>query len=447
MHRLGVVGISWRHADAATLAAFTIAREERASRLPALAAALGVTGLVYVATCNRVEVVCTTDGRTPLGALRRRVFAALRGREPHGGEAEHALRAWQGEGAVEHLFLIAAGLESARIGESEVVGQLRDAIDASRHLAILGADLELFCAEALKVAKRVRPMTEGRVGRVSLAQVALRAALERLERTPGPAAVVGVSPMTEQCARGLAAAGVPVAVVNRTLARARTLAGEVGGRACALEEFRARPEAVEVMIVATGAREPLFARAELERLAARSPSHEPPLVIDLAIPPNVAPEDAAAADVPRLGMDEITLAAADERERAIGDFAEARAIVDASLTDFRRQLAERLISPVIAQLHRRYRRTAVEGVERLFQKELASLGDAERDAVRRWAETLARRFAHVPSVGLRDLAFASGPQAVEAFFSHTEPELAQRLRLDAETSGVGAMIEQQQEGA
>ena len=447
MQRLGVVGISWRHADAGTLATFTIAREDRASRLAALAGALDVTGLVYLATCNRVEVIVTSDGRVSLGALRRRVFAALRGRAPRAGEAEHALRAWQGEGAVEHLFLVASGLESARVGESEVVGQLREAIEEARASGVLGQDLDMFCAEALKVAKRVRPMTEGRIGHVSLAQVAQRAALERLARTPGAAAVVGVSPMTEQCARGLAAAGVPVVVVNRTLAHAETLAREVGGTARSLDEFRARPDAIETMIVATAAREPLFARGELERIAARTPSHEAPLVIDLAIPPNVAPEDAAAADVPRLGMDEITLAAADERERVIGEFADARAIVDEALTAFRRQLAERLISPVIAQLHRRYRHTAVEGVERLFQKELAALGDAERDAVRRWAETLARRFAHVPSVGLRDLAFLSGPQAVEAFFSHTEPELAQRLRADAVASGVDAMIEQQQEGA
>ncbi len=442
MHRIGVVGISWRHGTADAIASFTIARDARARRLPSLAAAIGVAELVYLATCNRVEVVFASDGHTPLALLRRRIFAELLGREPRAGEAEHTLRAWQGEGAAEHLFLVAAGLESARIGESEIVGQVREAVECARQLSLVGAHLDALFIEALKVARRVRPVTEGRIGHVSLSQVAARFARERLAQTPGPVALVGVSPMTEQCARDLAADGVELVIVNRTLARAETLAHATGGRAQSLESFRRSPSAVEVMIVATGAKEPLFGRADLERIAARTPSAESPLIIDLAIPPNVTPEDAIAANVPRIGMDDITLAAAGDRERVIAEFADARVIVDASLTDLRRQMAERLIGPMIADLHRRFRHTAIEGVERLFKQELSALGEPERDAVRRWAETLARRFAHVPSVGLRDLVFEAGPAAVEAFLSHTEPELARQLHAAAGRSGVGLLIEQ-----
>jgi glutamyl-tRNA reductase len=238
-----------------------------------------------------------------------------------------------------------------------------------------------------------------------------------------------------------------VLIVNRTLDRAEELARSVGGEARSLAAFRESPDAVEALIVATGAKEPIFTRADLERIAARTPSAQSPLIIDLAIPPNVTPEDAIAADVPRVGMDEITLSAAEDRERVIGEFADAREIVDLSLTDLRRQMAERLIGPMIADLHRRFRHTAVEGVERLFKQDLAALGEPERDAVRRWAETLARRFAHVPSVGLRDLVFQAGPAAVEAFFSHTEPELAKQLHAAAGDSGVAMLIEQEIEEA
>lgn len=442
MHRIGVVGISWRHGSAEALAALTIPREDREVRLRQLADAAGVQELVYLATCNRVEVAFATDGHTSLNLVRRNVFASLAGREPRPGEAEHTLRAWQGEGAAEHLFLVTAGLDSARVGESEITGQVREAIEQSRQLGLIGAQVETVFTEALKVAKRVRPVTEGRIGKVSLAQVAQRYALERLERTPGRVALVGVSPMTEQCARELRARGIGVIVVNRTLERAQELATAVGGEARSLAAFREAPDGVEALIVATGSREPVFTRADLERLAARTPSALAPLIIDLAVPPNVTPEDAAAADVPRVGMDEITESAAEDRERVLADFGEARAIVDESLTDLRRLMAERLIGPMIADLHRRYRHTAVEGVERLFKQELSALGDAERDAVRRWAETLARRFAHLPSVGLRDLVFQAGPAAVEAFFSHAEPELARELHEAAGRSGVALLIEE-----
>src|SRR5579862_7657757 len=197
MHRIGVVGISWRHRRAEELGTFTIPREERELRVPRLAAAIGVRELVYVATCNRVEVAFDIEGSTPIAVFRRRIFAELAGREPRSGEAEHTLRVWQGEGAAEHLFLMTAGLDSARVGESEVAGQVREAVALSRALGLAGPRLERVFGEALKVAKHVRPITEGRIGRVSLSEIALRHVFERMERTPGPVALVGISPMTE----------------------------------------------------------------------------------------------------------------------------------------------------------------------------------------------------------------------------------------------------------
>lgn len=441
MDSIGVVGISWRHRRASALADFTIPKEEREARLPQLAAALGVRELVYVATCNRVEIAFAADGRTPFGAYRRRAFAALAGREPNAAEAEHTFRVWQGEGAVEHLFLVAAGLDSARVGESEVSGQLREALELAKRLGLVSARLETAVAEALKVAKRVRPLTEGRIGKVSLSEVAVRRVVERLERAPGAVALVGVSPMTEQCAQQLKERGVPLVVVNRTLERAAELAADVGAESRSLDAFRAAPDAVAALIVATGSREPVFGRGDLERIAARAPGGESPLVVDLAVPPNVAPEDAAAVDLPRIGMDEISAEAAEERERVLGEFADVRAAVDAALTDLRRQTAERLVGPAIAELRQRYRHTALEGVERLFEKDLAGLGAAEREAVQRWAETLARRFAHLPSVGLRELAFQAGPSAVEVFFAATDPGLAHDLHLAAEKAGMSGAAE------
>jgi glutamyl-tRNA reductase len=157
--------------------------------------------------------------------------------------------------------------------------------------------------------------------------------------------------------------------------------------------------------------------------------------VDLSTPPNVMPEDAAAADIPRVGMRQVTEEAAHDREQLLVEFADARAMVDEALTALRRQNAERLVGPMIAQLRLRYRHTALEGVERLFERQLAGVGEPEREAIRQWAETLARRFAHVPSVGLRDLAFQVGPGAVEAFFGAAEPELVRELRDAVDRSG------------
>lgn len=445
MRRIGVVGLSWRSRHGNLLNELTISREEREARLPRLAQDLGVPELVYLATCNRVEVAFAREPHVPLSMYRRRVFSALTGRAPVSGEAEHTLKAWQGEGAVEHLFLVAAGLDSARVGESEIAGQLRDAVDLSRSLGLTGSRLDPIFAETFKVAKRVRPMTEGKIGRVSLAQVAARVAKTRLDTNRGTVALVGLSPMTMQCAEALAAHGAPLLIVNRTEGRAADYAATIGARHQSLEQFRQAPEPVSVVILATGATEPVLRCADLERLAARAPLGESPLIIDMGVPPNVTPADAAAADVPRMGMEEITEAATVDRERVLLEFSEARAVVDDALTDLRRQMADRLVGPMIAELRRRYRHTAMEGVDRLLEKQLEALGEPQREAVRSWAETLSRRFAHLPAIGLRELAFRVGPAAVEAFFDGVDPQLARELHEAADRAGLDGINESELE--
>ena len=155
MHRVGVVGISWRQRRSGLLAELTIPRELRSDRLPALRDIAGVRELVYLGTCGRVEVTFATDGNVSFDACRRRIFEALTGRAAHAGEAEHSMRAWHGEGAVEHIFVVAAGLDSARVGESEIAGQIRDALADAQSAGTLGPRLERVFTEALRVAKRV----------------------------------------------------------------------------------------------------------------------------------------------------------------------------------------------------------------------------------------------------------------------------------------------------
>ncbi len=443
MDRIGVIGISWTRGGTEALARFTIPLDERAARVPRLAREIGAHELVYLATCNRVEIAFVTDGETPIADYRPRIFAALEGHAPAAGEAERTFRAWAGEGAVEHLFLVAAGLDSARPGETEIAGQLRTAVDLAKSLDLCGTRLDLVLEEALKVAGRIHHATAIGEGKVSLAEIALDHVRARLARAPGAVALVGVSPMTQRCAKSLAGVARKLVVVNRTLPRAEEMAAEFGGEARALDPFREAPDAVEALVFATGAKEPVVTRATLERLAARCPSGEPPLIVDMAVPPDVDPADADATGFVRIGMDDVIREAEANRRERIVELADARALVDEALSGLRRRLADKLMGPVIATLQRRYQKTAAEGLERLFKKDLVGLGETEQQAIRRWAETLARRFAHIPSVGLRALAEELGSGAVEAFVSGLEEELQKEL-LAAQSNGVGIIVPEEE---
>jgi glutamyl-tRNA reductase len=428
MESIGLVGLTYRDHGAEAVARFTYAREERAGLVARLQRETGVAELVYLATCNRVEIAYReADGRRAADR-RAQLFRALLGRDAAAGEAERTLRGWLGEGAVEHLFLVASGLDSAQLGEREIQGQLRDALVTARQAGAAGALLDRLVEEALRVAHQVHRETGLGDGRTSLAEIAADHLLERARRHPGLVALVGVSPMTRKAGETLAREGVPLVVVNRSREHAEALAAELGGAdVMTLDELRQRPPRVEALLCATGAPEAVLDRPALERLAARAASGEAPLVVDLAVPPDVEPAVARAAGLPRLGMDEINRLAEAQRERRRAETAVARERVDAALAELRQRLAERLLAPVLAKLHQRYRETAREGVARLVAKHGGSLDGELRDAIERWAETLARRFAHLPTVGLRGLASELGVEAVASFLAAGDEELHAEL--------------------
>lgn len=431
MERIGLVGANSRTKSAELVASLTLPKSERIDRLPALAAEIGVTELVYIGTCNRVEVAFQGDGRTDVGEYRRRVFRALLRRPPAAGEAERSLSAWYGEGAVEHLFLVAAGLDSARLGEREIHHQVREALEMARRAGVSGTLLDHVLTKALNAAGQARRRGPDGDEPASLADIAVEHLLDRLHETPGAVAIVGVSPMTRHCAAQLARAASGLLVVNRTRETGEALALKLGGEYRSLDAFREQPDEVEALLVSTGSPEILFDRPQLERLAARTPSCEPPLVVDMSVPPNTDRTAAEAVGVHLIDMNEILGEASADRDQRLAELAPARQRIDESLARLRKSMAERSISPVIARLHQRYRETAVEGVNRLLDKELAGLDEADHEVVRRWAEVLARRFAHVPIKGLREIASEHGMPVVKTFldasgedFFGDEPEEA-----------------------
>ncbi|MEQ8496346.1 MAG: hypothetical protein RLW42_19195, partial [Gammaproteobacteria bacterium] len=350
-----------------------------------------------------------------------------------------ALRAWSGEGAAEHLFLVASALDSACLGEAEIAGQVRAAHAMAREHALCGADMDALFDAAYRVAAHVRSATAIANGRVSLAAIAADHVVEQQRQHGGRVALVGVSPMTERAAATLAAREVPMLIVNRTRAHARTLAGRHGAEAMALEDFaRDGARAVSALLSATGAPGTVLGRGTLERLQAHAPAGCRLLVVDMAVPADVDAGDCAALDLARIDMGAITALAADNRGARTRAAAGARELVDAALERFVGELAERRYGPLAARLQQRYQHTAESGVERLLDHDLRGLGSAEQDAVRRWARVLARRFAHIPCVGLRGL-LRDGPEgAIDAFLGGLETEFADELRAALESPRQGA---------
>jgi glutamyl-tRNA reductase len=413
MHQIGVVGLSYRHVGVDEVARFALPKAEVAARLPALRDFLRASEIFYVGTCNRVEVLFATNDGSPAGDSRRDVFRALTGRDPQPGEATRILRAWTGEAAVEHLFLVACGLDSAQTGEHEIAVQLRGAWEAARESGASGPVLDRLLGEALGMANRVHRLEAG-VRAPSLADLAADRAVLHLAGKPGTVALVGVSPMTKRCGRALHKAGVPLLVVNRTLEAAEEYAQTVGGQALSLDEFRAQPRDVATLVLAAGGGEPVLdteALSKLMRVTTRAP-----LIIDFGVPPNVEPEAARLAGLTRVGMNDLIQAAQERRLSQLMRMAPVRAAIDERLTRLRGDLATRAIGRKLADLRGTFEQIAAEEVDRALAAELRGLDDNQREILQRLGSTVARRLAHLPLAGLRAAAAHASADAVDAFF-------------------------------
>jgi glutamyl-tRNA reductase len=174
--------------------------------------------------------------------------------------------------------------------------------------------------------------------------------------------------------------------------------------------------------------------AALARIADCAPSGEAMCIIDMAVPPDVPPAEAAALGIERMGMDEIIHIAEGTRTRRLEEMSGAREAIDAALIDLRIRLGDEHVAPFVTALQKRYRKVARQGAERLLATRLQGLSEEQEKAVLRFADSLAGRFAHLPSTGLRGVARVAGAPAVDAFLEHADAEMAKefdRARKDA----------------
>ncbi len=430
MYGIGVVGASYRHASAEQVARFAVPREGVGERLLELRAALRGAEVLYLSTCNRVEVAFVLADE-PASDMRPQVFRALLKREPRNGEASAALRTWTGEAAIEHLFLVACGLDSAQAGEQEIYVQLRAAWQAAREAQTSGPLLDRVMSEALAMARHAHRLESHRAP--SLADLAADRVIAHVlpADAAGPAhsahpahsaqyvALVGVSPMTRRCGARLEERGLPVLIVNRSLDAAQLLASELAARAMPLEAFRDDPpDGCAALVCATGTAEPILDSATLAKLnkPGRAANGKRPLVVDFGLPPNIDPAAARAAGFQRVGMDELVHTAREERVAHLMRLAPVRAAIDERLGRLRSELAARAIGPQLAQLREQFERIAASEMDELLNGELHDLDEARRARLTTWATSLAHRLAHLPLSGMRAAAEHASAEATDAFF-------------------------------
>jgi glutamyl-tRNA reductase len=401
-----VVGLNHRTVPLDLLERMTVPPARLAKALADLSGRDHVGEAVLLSTCHRTEVYtvaerfhgAVSDIRNFLGEL---AFA------PPEEFSDH-LYSYYDEAAAAHLFGVAAGLDSMVLGESEILGQVKWAWERARVEKMCGATLSGLFRHALETGKRAR--TETGIARhiTSVPQAAVAMATERLGSLTGRRVLVlGAGDMGEALAVALASAGVAeILVANRSAPRARAVAKRVGGSAVSLFELPDALAAADVLLTSTGSTTPVIDADDVAPvLGARA--DRPLLIVDVAMPRDVAPSVAALDGVTLLDLEDLkgfAEAGVDERRREV---AAVRVIIQDEVERYLERATERQVAPAVSALRERAEAVRLAELDR-YRSRLEGLDDRQRDAVEALTRGIVGKLLHEPTVRLKDAA--GGPK-------------------------------------
>ncbi len=364
------IGVSVNDGNMQLLERLTIAPEERAVQLAELKGRLGVEELLYLATCNRVEFIVATDEDLTASDVRNRLldFFFSKGRDFDFQPTD--LKTANGAAAMRHVFRVVSALESLVVGETQITGQFKNALQEGIELGIIGARLEPFATEALMVARQVRNETELGRGSVSMASLVMSELEEKdaLDSTTR-VALVGSGEMTVKVATYLKKFNVQnIMFVNRTISKAQALAERFNGTTICMEGFLAAPPELDVIVSATSAPEPLFDVAFHERLHGTKSGV---YCVDLAIPRDF---DEVFKDSFKATLIDITSLQSRKDTNLHKKFREvdkAREIVDGAVSKFQRAHIERTIRPALKESYQQSMEFALKTCNKMLDAHLA----------------------------------------------------------------------------
>ena len=413
-----VVGLEQHHVPLDLLERVAISEEALGKTVAGLRDRSNLAEVVVLSTCLRTELYAVVE-RFHEGVTDLQEYLASMAAVPAASLDEQWTVLFD-DSVPTHLFEVAAGLRSSVLGETEVLGQVRRAVEHAEAERAAGPVLSGLFRHAVQAGRRVRTGTAIASGTTSLSHVAVELAAARLGGTLADrrVVVVGAGDMAEGMVSALRGHGVTqVVVANRTARRAASLAARVGGTGVGLAGLSDAVLDADVVLVSTGAALPVLDAEVLGPAGAAraaSPSGAPLVVVDLGVPRNVDPAVGGVAGIELLDMDDLSEHAERARAGRRAELAGAQAIVRQEVERYRAQERARGAAPIVSSLRSRLEELRLTELER-HRGRVADLDDDQWGEVGSVVRDVLAKFLHTPTVALKEAAGTPrGERLVEA---------------------------------
>lgn len=349
-----------------------------------------------LSTCNRTELYAASNAANPLDAgaqfladFHKLNYSELR---PH-------LYMLPQHDAVRHTFRVASGLDSMVLGETQILGQIKDAIRTADEAGGLGTYLHQLFQRSFSVAKEVRSTTEIGAHSVSMAAAAVRLSQRIFDKISEQNVLfIGAGEMIELCATHFAAQNPKsITVANRTMERGEALAHRFNGKAMRLAELGNQLHQYDIVISCTASSLPLIGLGMVER-AIKARRHKPMFMVDLAVPRDIEPEVGRLNDVFLYTVDDLGKVVQTGMENRQAAVAQAEAIIETRVQSFMHWIDDRAVVPVIQGLQENSEVIRLLELERA--RKLLAKGESVDAVLEALSKGLTAKFMHGPQQAL-----------------------------------------------
>ena len=358
---------------------------------------------VLISTCNRVEVIVTTENLDAAQHALYEFFARdLGGSDGPGQSALHEMTYLNHGGqAVEHLFRVASSIDSMVVGEPQILGQVKDAYREASEAGVCGAVLSRLFQRAFATAKRVKNETGIAQRPVSVARVAVDLAKQIFEQLDDKSALlIGAGEMIEAALVALDDHGLGERrVANRTAAHAEALASRFSGSAHGLDELDELLTLSDVVLTCVGGDGPILTRERVERsLVGRGT--RPLFLIDMGVPRNIDPAVHELESAYLYDLDDLQGVAAANQEERVRESEHADRIVYEERERFEGWMVALQAVPTIRNLRDRAEEIRQGEIDRFAGR--LRMDDGQSDMLEQLTRSIVNKLMHAPISRLRD---------------------------------------------
>lgn len=420
MQRLLLLGLNHKTAPLELRERVAFSAEQRGHALAAIRERFSECEAVLLSTCNRTEIYLArpTHGH-PRHAELTDFLAEVRGlrrEEIEGSVYEKAER-----DVVGHLFSVAASLDSMVLGETQILGQVREAYEAAREAGTAGAMLHPLFQRAVAVGKQIRSETALGEGRLSVAGVAVQYARRIFDVFSDKTVLnIGAGKMGE-LVLGAVAALKPgkLIICNRDVARAQALAKKYSAAASGMDGLAEQLAAADIVITGTGSDQPIITRSMFDAVIRRR-RYRAVFIIDIGVPRDVAADVGKIENVYLYNLDDLQKALEANHENRSAAAQAAGRIVEQQVAEFVVSHRARMVGPLIDHLYQRSHSVALEELNKTISK-LSGVTPADQKQLEELTRRIVNKLLHDPIQVLRGSDSAHAPMtqylhAVEKLF-------------------------------